>query len=309
MICVLLSTFNGENFLFEQLESLRKQEGVELKILVRDDGSTDSTLEIIKRWQTENPELIDLVEGKNVGFALSFSNLLQMARDKYPNAEYYAFCDQDDVWLPNKLYEAVTVLQKKVTQDSLTKPICYASNLIVVDEGLNIIKRSLYDEVDTLTKLQGLLSDYCTGCTMVFNKRSVELYLDYQHGFLRYHDKLLGMICLFLGELIYDSRSFINYRQHGNNQIGAHTSYIKIIINCIKRLFSNEEGYRRIFVLDFVETYKSLLSLHDLKMLLDISCYNTSIFSKISLLFDNGLNSVNLFLRIRIKLKILLNKL
>lgn len=309
MICVLLSTFNGENFLFEQLESLRKQEGVELKILVRDDGSTDSTLEIIKRWQTENPELIDLVEGKNVGFALSFSNLLQMARDKYPNAEYYAFCDQDDVWLPNKLYEAVTVLQKKVTQDSLTKPICYASNLIVVDAGLNVIKRSLYDEVDTLTKLQGLLADYCTGCTMVFNKRSIELYLDYQHNFLKYHDKLLGMICLFLGEFIYDSRSFINYRKHENNQIGASISCLWIIINGLKRVLSNKEGYRKDFVLDFIEAYKSLLSLNDLKLLLNIAYYDRDFLSKLSLLFDDSLSSVNMFLRLRIKAKIMLNKL
>lgn len=309
MICVLLSTYNGERYLEAQLESLCKQENVDLKILVRDDGSTDSTLEIIKRWQDDNPKLIDLIEGENVGFALSFSYLLQMARDNCPNAEYYAFCDQDDVWLSNKLYEAITMLRKRVTPGSLTKPVCYASNLIVVDADLNIIKRSLYDEVDTLTKLQGLLGDYCTGCTMVFNKRSIDLYLGYQHNFLKYHDKLLGMICLFLGEFIYDSRSFIYYRQHGKNQIGASLSCLRIIFNGLKRVLSNKEGYRRDFVLDFIETYKSLLSLPDLKMLLNITYYNRDLLSKISLLFDDSLSSINIFLRLRIKAKILLNRL
>lgn len=309
MICVLLSTYNGEKYLEEQLESLRRQEGVELKILVRDDGSKDTTVDIIKRWQTDYPTLMDFVQGENVGYAKSFTLLLQMAVKKYPDAEYYALCDQDDVWMPEKLSEAVALLHLKLYNKSQDIPVCYASNLIIVDAELNIVRYFFREKMTSISKLNGLLNDFCTGCTMVFNKPAIKLYIEHEHKFLKYHDKLLGMICLFMGELVYDNRSFIMYRQHGGNQIGAATSLVKKTLHGINALYSKHESMLIHFVEDFVESYKMYLAVNDIFDLSRVLFYNKKLFCKISLLFDTHIYSTNFFNTTRLKIKILLNKL
>lgn len=118
MVCVLLSTYNGEKYLEEQLNSLIKQEDVELRILVRDDGSKDRTHEILDKWQKRGH--INWYEGKNKGAAQSFMDLIYNA----PEADYYAFCDQDDVWLPEKLKVAID----KIRESNEAMPCMYISS-------------------------------------------------------------------------------------------------------------------------------------------------------------------------------------
>lgn len=100
-ILVLMSTFNGEKFIREQIESILAQENVNIKLLVRDDGSTDKTLDILNEYK--NKGKLNYYIGKNLGPQLSFMHLLQNA----PYCEYYAFADQDDVWLKDKLSTAI----------------------------------------------------------------------------------------------------------------------------------------------------------------------------------------------------------
>lgn len=309
MICVLLSTYNGEKYLGEQLESLRNQKGVELKILIRDDGSKDSTIEIIKKWQSEYPHLIDFIQGENVGFARSFTQLLQSGVERYPDAEYYAFCDQDDIWLPEKLYEAIFLLRCKHPNNPDNIPICYASNLIIVDGNLNIIKKLYRNKIDSIGKLNGLINDYCTGCTMVFNKVAIELYIKHKHKFLKYHDKLLGIICLYMGEFIYDNRSFIKYRQHGGNQIGANISKTNRIINNIKRSLYKQDSSLLLFIEDFLDSYKNKLNNNDIVNLSKVLHYNKKLIYKLSLVFNKDVHSTSLYRTIILKIKILFNKL
>jgi glycosyltransferase involved in cell wall biosynthesis len=103
-VCVLLSTYNGEAHLEAQLESLKTQNGVTVDLHVRDDGSTDRTCEILRRHAGLWPGLAGIVPNDNLGPARSFLALLRSAPDKF---EHYAFCDQDDVWMPDKLVRAI----------------------------------------------------------------------------------------------------------------------------------------------------------------------------------------------------------
>ena len=105
-VCVLISTYNGERFLEEQIASIIAQKGVEVDILVRDDGSSDMTCSLLERWQKEGK--LKWYKGENLGFARSFMNLLKTAS----GYDYYAFCDQDDIWLEDKLQRAVAALEK-----------------------------------------------------------------------------------------------------------------------------------------------------------------------------------------------------
>lgn len=93
-VSVLLSTYNGEKYLREQLDSLLVQQGVDLRIIARDDGSKDTTVEILKEYAGKDTR-VSFFEGKNVGPAQSFFDLIM----KSPDSDYYAFCDQDDVWI------------------------------------------------------------------------------------------------------------------------------------------------------------------------------------------------------------------
>ena len=240
MIHILLSTYNGEKYLEEQLESLINQKGVEFKILVRDDGSTDGTIDILNKWQ--NNGLLTWYSGENIGVVNSFMDLLKKA----PKSDYYAFCDQDDVWLPNKLEESLERIQKFSNEE----PSLVCSDLIVVNKDLNVIHKSMWEYMKLRPKLlvkfyYAISCNLFTGCTMVFNNAAKELFFPATNNILM-HDSWLGLkIIANNGNIGYIHKPLVLYRQHGNNVCGVNyvnnsiTYYIHKILS-IKKIFIND---------------------------------------------------------------------
>ena len=111
-VSVLMSTYNGEKYIREQIESILNQKKVKVHLLIRDDGSQDSTIEIVKEYANKYPN-VSVYAGKNIGIGNSFMELLRNA----PEADYYAFADQDDVWLDGKLERAIELI--KATEQSI----------------------------------------------------------------------------------------------------------------------------------------------------------------------------------------------
>lgn len=212
-VVVLISTYNGEKYLKEQLDSIFKQKNIEPVVLIRDDGSTDSTKDIIKNYCGTHK--LEYVFGENIGPIESFNELIKLA-SKYYNIEYYAFCDQDDVWLENKLSVAVQKLQKF----DVSKPELYYCRTTLVDKDLNIMQLGLFPEEDyTLDQL--LVRPVASGCTMVFNRESLNLYNLYKPGNILMHDYWMHLIVKAVSNQVYqDNQSYIYYRQHGNNTVG-----------------------------------------------------------------------------------------
>jgi len=103
---VLLSTYNGDQFVKELVKSILGQSGVDVRLLIRDDGSTDTTLDILDLLAKSHPE-IELIKATNCGVVGSFFELLSLAKD----SDFYAFADQDDIWKPDKLISAVMMLE------------------------------------------------------------------------------------------------------------------------------------------------------------------------------------------------------
>ena len=125
-VLVILSTYNGEKYLREQIESVLKQENVKISILVRDDGSTDNTCNILEEYEKKG--LLRWYTGKNLKPAKSFIDLIFHATNDF---DYYAFCDQDDFWYFKKIYSAIEQMENN--NDSIDIPkVCYC-NLEVVD--------------------------------------------------------------------------------------------------------------------------------------------------------------------------------
>ena len=144
-VCVLMSTYNGEKYLKEQIESILNQENIEVDILIRDDGSTDNTLNILENY-TQKYKNIRYYTGENLRSAKSFMNLLFTVKEY----DYYAFSDQDDVWKKNKLYTAVSKLKEGYD--------LYGGKKSIVDSELNIL--NIEDEVPVSLELGSIWMYY-----------------------------------------------------------------------------------------------------------------------------------------------------
>ncbi|HIF9210051.1 TPA: glycosyltransferase family 2 protein [Photobacterium damselae] len=232
-IAILMSTYNGSSYICEQIDSLLNQKGSEyITIYIRDDGSKDDTCNILKSYQSKYPHKIFIDYGENVGPIQSFLSLLINA----DNYDYYAFCDQDDYWMEDKIQVAINRLNNFNNKE----PALYCSSLNIVDEELNYIRKSVcYKSLDIKNIM---IESSIAGCTMVFNdllKKEVIKSLDIVNKYkILMHDGWILKLALLSGNTFFDSDSYIKYRQHGNNVVGASTSFKDLINrkmkNCLR---------------------------------------------------------------------------
>jgi rhamnosyltransferase len=274
-ITILISTYNGENYLIEQINSILNQEGVEVSIFVRDDSSTDSTQDILNELQKKG--VLNWYEGENLGPAKSFIDLVHQA----PDSDFYAFCDQDDVWYEKKLSNATNEI-KKYNMNEIT---LYTSTYDVVDEDLNFIKKRDMKFNEGLTLPYAIVGKAPSGCTMVFNRKLKEKISEYFPENIRMHDFWTLMIVeAFHGNIITDDTSQLMYRQHMNNTVGFN----KGVIIKFKRLFKSAiygNNERKKQAKELYKGYKANLPSDSLKTLEYVVNYQNSLSNKVNLLF------------------------
>lgn len=209
-INVLMSTYNGEKYLREQIVSIMLQENVFTTLTIRDDGSEDGTIRIIKELMREYPDRIRLCRGKNVGYKRSFTKLLSYAEP----ADFYAFSDQDDHWMPEKLAKAVEMIEESGSADEV---VLYASSDIVTDENLN--QTGIHDVSDMPVSIEGFYSRArIAGCTYCFTPKCLELSsrfagIRFPEGAVPDHDFILGSVALSCGKLLVDGNAYIYHRR------------------------------------------------------------------------------------------------
>lgn len=215
-VAVLMSTYNGEAYLREQLDTILRQTDVVVTLFVRDDGSSDRTKDILAEY-VEHYDAVKVEFAENVGVGNSFMNLLYSVPADF---DYYAFADQDDIWLPEKLSEAIKKLHE-------TGALLYTSNQECVDREGKLLKMR-YDETVAIHLLpeEILQSNMVAGCTMVFTNSMYKILVAPEHRpsaallYNRIHDVWVAFVASLYGGITYDSRSFIRYRQHANNVVG-----------------------------------------------------------------------------------------
>ena len=236
-VVVLLSTYNGARYLPAQLDSLKAQEGVNVQLHVRDDGSTDDTLAVLARYADAWPNLAHVESGPNLKPAASFLELLRTAP---PDADYYAFCDQDDVWLPQKLARAAQALAAE------TAPARSCSNVTCVAEDLTVLGAPFQNDDARLQHL--LFENIAYGCTTVINRPARELIAASlpDPAAIIMHDWWIALAVAALGTIRYDPQPHILYRQHGGNQLGAEVSRSGQTLNHLRLLIRNRRTYWRI---------------------------------------------------------------
>lgn len=291
-VCVLMSTYNGEQFVNEQIESILNQIEVDIHIIIRDDGSVDNTVNIIKAF---NDPRITLVEGKNIGWKKSFSELLRMA----PDYEYYAFSDQDDVWERDKLVSGVN----KIKNADL--PALYYCDATVVDEQLCRIGEKI--NMDPFNeKLSNLFVCVGQGCCMVLNLAAKQLFSQYRPNADFSHEAWLCVLCAYFGIIIHDRKQYINYRVTGNNTSGyGKTKKTTLFIN-----FWRKEFRKKIYppyALELVNGYKSMLSKEEISELETVIYYKNSLENKKKLILSSKVHRQSLIGTMALKFAILFN--
>ncbi len=236
-VAILLSTYNGDRFLREQLDTLLNQNDVAAEVFVRDDGSSDGTRQILTEY-AENHPTVHLDFAENVGVGNSFMNLLYSVPDSF---DYYAFADQDDIWEADKLAEAVSLLEEK-------EGLLYASNQECVDKyGNSMGLRYGIKEKINLTAISILQKNMLAGCTMVLTNGFYKILTDDNHRpssellHNRIHDVWIAVTAALYEGIVYDERSFIKYRQHENNVVGANSGgFRRKLKERMKKLFHSE---------------------------------------------------------------------
>ncbi len=242
-VIVLLSTYNGERYLTEQLESLVAQKDVCAEILVRDDGSKDATIAILDEWQAKGA--LSWYTSANLGPGKSFIHLLQTAQP----GNYYAYCDQDDVWLSNKLRLTMDKM-RAVEAENPGKPVIIHTDMNVVDESLNVIHESFWRSSGLRPDVLRTFPYLCTcnsvnGCTIVMNSAARELILEkYVEHDIIIHDVISALTVAYHGGIIdYVDAPTVLYRQHSANVVGAmeysKARAIKERLLSIGKVFSN----------------------------------------------------------------------
>lgn len=240
-IDILLSTYNGEDFLEEQLNSIIKQTYENWRIIIRDDGSKDKTVEIIKKYTKKYPRKISFIDSnENLGAARSFMTLIN-----YSNSDYFMFCDQDDYWLEDKI-EITLKKMLEVENKNKNKPILIHTDLKVVNKNLKEISNSLWNyqginpQVKNYRKL--IVENNVTGCTVMLNKNIKKYLKNYDiKKYIIMHDWFLGVLVAKLGSIDFVEKATILYRQHGKNDTGAKKNNIFIKILSLKKINSISE--------------------------------------------------------------------
>ena len=224
-IQVLISTYNGEKYLKELMDSVLNQDIKQLRLIIRDDGSNDNTLKILSRYSSKKH--IKIFSEKNIGIIQSFFKLLKLS---CPNSDYFAFCDQDDIWMRDKLSRAIN----KLNEFSEEIPLMYCSRVILVNDKLDIIKYSKIPRRQP-SFCNALVENIATGCTIVINNSARKLILKQIPSSVLFPDWWMYLVVSAFGKVIYDVEPRILYRQHCSNTFGVETNFIRKWNGRIKR--------------------------------------------------------------------------
>jgi glycosyltransferase involved in cell wall biosynthesis len=250
-VAILLSTYNGQRFLSVQLDSLLRQTYPKISICIRDDGSSDNTRDVIKTYEEKFADKVNLLQDElgHVGVYRSFRTLIGKC-----SADYYLFCDQDDIWDQNKvdiLVQEINALGEKYSSKS---PCLICSDYRIINEANELIVPSAFKEYGLKHKelVAGLFQGFVPGCTMIFNKPARKLFLKYD-GF-ELHDNQILILTAIFGQIGFCSVQSMSYRVHSRNAIGLRERTSKIILlkDLMKFIF-NSEQYRRIILRRYFE--------------------------------------------------------
>ena len=294
-VAVLMSTYNGEKYVAEQIDSILAQnlEGGVIRLYIRDDGSSDATVRILKKYASEHENIIFINQEQieNLGIQKSFLSLLEYAFHD-PENDYFAFSDQDDVWLKNKICEGLEVIGKAGISD---KGVLYYSNKTFTDDNLNIIREEdikFYNDI-----FEVLWKNLASGCTMILDKKLAGICLQHKPETSILHDSWIYHVAkLICCPVLFDTRSFILYRQHGDNNVGMegaqlyHSNLGYMLKRFVPVLFLKRKHNKQKFITEIYSNYFDLIPEQNRRLAEDVIHYRYNPAAKYRLIHNQYMN-------------------
>lgn len=274
-VSIVLATYNGAGYFREQIDSILKNTYTDWTLEICDDGSSDRTMDIAKEYQEAYPDKIRIHRNEQqLGVTLNF-----LEGAKRAQGDYIMFCDQDDVWLPEKIEKTLAHMKQREQAIGKEKPVAVFTDARLVDGVLRKINDSFfyYNGLDT-TKLDlahMLMENKVIGCTTMFNKALADKIIEFPK-FARYHDWWIGLIAVVFGELSYLDEPTMLYRQHGKNVVGSQNffEYVKdritglpaqreVLVKTEKQAWEFYEIYKDYLLEEQGQIIKEFASLHN----------------------------------------------
>ncbi len=292
IICILLASYNGEKFIGDQLDSLLQQTYADWKLFIRDDGSTDKTVCIIKKY-VEKDKRINLLndDKKNLGSCQNFAALMNAAGGQY---QYIMFCDQDDFWLPFKIEETLALMKQMEKQQEKKAAVLVYTNFEYVYNNLKTISSRKNFHATRVSKLSFahlLAQNPAYGCTMMLNKQLADM-VDHIPLQAENHDYWVALVASALGKIFYLNKTTILYRQHDNNISTNYNS--NSLIKRFKRIVLQRKNFedvrkKRSMAIAFKAAYFDSLCNSYKRILNDyISLFTNKSTAKVLINIQNG---------------------
>lgn len=304
-INILLSTYNGEKYVKKQIESILDQEGCDVFLTIRDDGSYDSTVQIIEELISCYPDRIKLYKEENVGYRESFLHLVSIAEE----TDYYGFADQDDYWEKDKCLVGIKKIEQIKNKSSVA---LYVSPVIICNENLEIIG---YNDIESPNRLESyFIRHRISGCTMIFTnslRKIVKEFYD-QGGITNKfidHDLVVGSMAYCYGTVIRDTESYMLHRRSSSsvtsggrglmNRIKTESFILLKRKNCHFDLSNS--------ILNFSDQNKNMFGeIQNRRFLEKVSVYKSRITNTFRLLFDKKFDCGIFVCNLETKLKVLM---
>jgi len=245
MIDVLMSTYNGAKFIEAQIDSILTQDFQDLRLIVRDDGSTDGTPDILEHYRLSDPRVEIVRDGiGNIGSARSFLSLLEISA-----ADFFMFADQDDIWLQGKISSSLRKIEELSSTYTRSVPTLIFTDLIVCDENMNAMSNSLWRHQRLDPKIcrdwrRLLAQNVVTGSTIIGNAAARRASLPFVLKEM-FHDHWVAVNVARVGVVDYQTTATILYRQHSGNVEGAKNFNFRYAFRRLMRPRKRYEFYRR----------------------------------------------------------------
>lgn len=230
-VAVIMSTYNGSQHICEQIDSVLNQDIDNCSLFVRDDGSSDLTVAILRGYEKKG--LLTLYAGKNMGVVGSFIDIL----DRVPNSfDFIALCDQDDVWHKDKLSRALRVLESRNNKI----PQLYCSEYYFCDKQMNRVGRSHLNKIGVdFPKM--LYENMVSGNTVVINRKLADAIISAGRDDIYCHDWWIALVASAIGDLTYDDYASLEYRRTGSNVSPTGSNRIKLLKYRIDTFFKGKQ--------------------------------------------------------------------
>lgn len=275
--CVLMSTYNGEKYINEQIDSLLEQDQIDVTIMVRDDGSQDRTKDMINEYILKGDKILFLEANQNIGPAASFMKLIY---DAPAGFDIYLLSDQDDIWFPDKIKCAYEIISRHRDNGI---PLLYCSNQYLYIDGKK--KNLRFSSEPNHGLISTLFGNHIAGCTMAFNTELLITLKDTKADLdvlkIRMHDTWIMLIANLCGKILYDKEGHMLYRIHDDNTVGiSNESIIRRLVlakNKIadKRFMNGRSKIARVLLDSGI-----IMDKHEYELLAQISDYKYSFRNK-----------------------------